>query len=691
MSLSALDSARRVRERASPALKKQFRIDIQGLRAVAVLLVVAYHAGVGFLSGGYIGVDVFFVISGFLITTHLLESLDRHGRIPLAQFYANRARRILPAAFTVLIVTIFASVIWVPPIQLKEMFQAAIATVLYAPNILFAVEGTNYLAETAPSIFQHYWSLGIEEQFYAFWPMLLGCGYWLCRRSEKTLFWIVAGVVTFSFVMCLLMMDRSQPWAFFSLPTRAWELGVGGLVAFLLRSRFSWLRSLWMGLLAWVGLLVLITVATTFDASTPFPSFYAAIPVLATAMMIIGGGAHSRLNATSILAWRPFQFIGLISYSLYLVHWPILVIPQAAAGLNNPLPVALTLALGVASVPVAYVLHKFVEDPARQAKFLANFRPRRTLLSALAGSTVIVLLVTTSMLIVDRQPLHSDQTAARTEVSLFPQGTSFVPSDLKPSLRSAVRDLPVIYEDGCHRDFDSTNADGCLFGSNSAAPRVALFGDSHAANWFPALLELANSGIILLDSHTKSSCPSVSMPTNLNGVSYAECQQWREKVIDRLNADVPDVLLIANYGHSPAETDSRRDSSLAEDWEAGLNETIAGVGDSTAVAVIADVPNMGATPAICLSAHLESASQCSQSRTEALNAEIRGAEQRSTEASGAAYLDFTDYFCNPDSCPAIISNLLVYRDAHHLTASFGREMAPVIGKQLKDIVAEKGS
>src|SRR5699024_366390 len=312
-----------------PTTKPGFRPDIQGLRAIAVLLVVLFHAGVETLSGGYVGVDVFFVISGFLITTHLLESLERDGRIHFGCFYARRARRILPAALVVAALTLLAAWIWLSPLLMRNVVGGAIATALYGPNYFFALQDTDYLAESTPSVYQHYWSPGIEEQFYLLGPALLAVGFWLCRRRERRVMVLIAAVTVASFLACVVMMDISQPWAFFSLPTRAWELGAGGLVAFLLRSGARWLRSPLAGLLAWAGLAGLAAVVLTCDSATAFPGAVAALPVLATAAMIIGGAAPGALHATRLLALAPMQFLGAISYSLYLVHWPLQVIPQA--------------------------------------------------------------------------------------------------------------------------------------------------------------------------------------------------------------------------------------------------------------------------------------------------------------------------------------------------------------------------
>lgn len=664
--------------RKSPPQRTGFRSDIQGLRAIAVLLVVVYHSGVEVVSGGYIGVDVFFVISGFLITTHLLESLQQHGTVHFASFYTRRARRILPAAFTVLMLTVIAAVIWMPPLLLREVFRGAIATALYVPNMLFGMQGTNYLAESAPSVFQHYWSLGIEEQFYIVWPAILLIGYRLCKQSERALFYGVATLIALSFLLCVIMMSVSQPWAFFSLPTRAWELGVGGLVAFVMRSGASWITHPRMGLMAWVGLGALLVVAVTYGAATPFPSYYAAIPVLATALVIIGGMAGP-VNPARVLSVRPMQFVGLISYSLYLVHWPLLVIPQATAGHHNPLPASVLLGLGALSIPAAYVLYRWVENPLRRPRGDRAERPARTLLTVGATSGLILAMTAGTMFVAQRLPLNTGRQAAPAAIEVAPTGTGFVPSNLIPTLRSAADDNPAIYDNGCHRDFNSTDASGCQYGDNDDAPMVVLFGDSHAATWFPALHALAEEGRIRLDVNTKSSCHSVDAPKLRDGVPYTECDTWRDGVIDRLKRDAPAVVLLANYGVSSLQGENGNFERL---WAEGLSKTIDALSSTSEVAVLADVPDMGETPAICLSANLEDAHACERPRAEVLNTAVAEVERSAASAGGAAYVDLTDYLCGTSYCPIIIGNELVYRDAHHLTATFSASLAAPLAQSL---------
>ena len=691
---------------AAPAARKSgFRPDVQGLRAIAVLFVVLYHSGVSWLSGGFVGVDVFFVISGFLITTHLLESLERDGRISFGSFYAKRARRILPASLVVGILTVLAAWIWMPPLLMNEVAKGAVAAALYVPNMLFAVEGTNYLAETSPSVFQHYWSLGVEEQFYLFWPAILAVGFWLCRRSERRLLVVSAVLVAVSFAACVALMSVSQPWVFFSLPTRAWELGAGALVAFLMRSGARWLQAAGTGALSWVGLALLLVVGLVYTETTPFPGYTAALPVLATVLLIIGGAAPGQVNANRVLGLRPFQFVGAISYSLYLVHWPLQVIPQVAVGEADPLPLWLRLALGAVAIPLAWLLFRVVERPVIAWPTLRKRSQLWTGAAALATSAALIATAGGSYYLTsERGETATNQTAGEeTQLQKDPPGTGFVPENLTPPLEEAEADNPSIYASDCHRSQDSTDSSGCRVGENESAPLVFLFGDSHAASWYPALAELAEQGEIRLDTNTKSSCPSADVPLLLEGVPYTSCDTWRQGVIDRIHDEQPDLVLLANYGAERPELEGGGD--FATRWQEGLESTIEGIegsgsdgsgadgpgggsdgdegADGPVVDVLADVPDQGETSAVCLSKNLEDTAQCAVSRAEAFDPAVTEAEQAAAEATGARYVDLTAYLCNETMCPPIIGNVLVYRDGHHLTTHFSRLMAEPLGEEIE--------
>jgi hypothetical protein len=508
------------------------------------------------------------------------------------------------------------------------------------------------------------------------WPLAL-LFIFRTLKSERSAFWVVAGLVLASLGLCVMLMPISQSWTFFSLPTRAWELGVGALTAFLMRSHGERLAVSRAGVLAWVGLIALIVLAVTYSSDTPFPSYFAIVPVIATAMIIAGGVGHC--GPVRLLSIKPMQFIGLISYSLYLVHWPMLVIPQAVAGLTNPLPLWVTLSLGALSVPVAYLLFILVEDPARKYKPLATSKPLSTLIAVTVTTAIVVGGTTAAMKYSEQQPLDAGVPAPDTSPLLLPAGTAFVPSDLRPSLRAAVDDNPLIYSNGCHRDDDSVDASGCQFGENPNAPLVALFGDSHAASWFPALHAMAEDGAIRLDVNTKSSCTSANVPAIRFGQPYHTCEQWRARVTERLVAVRPDVILLANRSITPLESGSIETTGQ---WRDAVAETIRAFPDETQVGVIADVPDMGATPAICLSANLENADDCARPRDQVFATEVALAEQHATESSGGTYLDLNDYLCNTTSCPAIVGDELLYRDAHHLTASFSESLEEPLGREV---------
>lgn len=668
------------------AKASKFRPDIQGLRAIAVLLVVLYHSGVQTLSGGFVGVDAFFVISGFLITTHLLESLVDRGRISFSSFYARRARRILPAALLVAGLTTLASLLWMPPLLLGEVVKGAIATAVYVPNMLFAVQGTNYLAESSPSVFQHYWSLGIEEQFYLAWPALLALGFVLVRRDERRLGFLALVVTFCSFLLCVLWMDVSQPWTFFVLPTRAWELGAGALTAFLLRSGARWIQRPTTGLLAWAGLAGLLAVGLLYDEKTPFPSWTAALPVLATVALIIGGTAPGGMNATRLLSLRPFQFFGAISYSLYLVHWPLQVIPQTAVGQGEPLPLVVRLLLGAVSVPLAWLLFRFVERPVIAWPALRQRKAGVTGLAALAASVALIATAGGVHLASESAATATDQVASDAEeLSTDPEGTTFVPSNLEPALDAAKGDNPAIYDNGCHRSQASSDSSGCRIGENSEAPLVFLFGDSHAASWYPALAQLVEEGRIRLDTNTKSSCPSVDVRLALDGVDYTACEEWRDGVLERISEEQPDLVILANYAAAGAESIVGGEGDLPSLWRAGMESTLSQI-DGPEVVVLADVPHQDETPAVCLSDHLEDAQECAAPVADALSSAYGDAEKGAADRAGATYLDMTPYLCNATSCPTIIGRVLVYRDAHHLTATFSARMAVPLWKSLAPLL-----
>ncbi|MGN6127832.1 MAG: acyltransferase family protein, partial [Humibacter sp.] len=577
----------------------------------------------------------------------------------------------------------------------------AIATSLYVPNLAFAAQQTDYLANTTPSVFQHYWSLGVEEQFYLVWPALL-VGVWALgmrvrkttatRTSTAVITMVLAAVLVVSLVACIAQTYTDEPLAFFSPWTRAWEFGAGAAVALAMRGgsasagargsvgeRFGVLRGSLFGVLAWAGLLVILGCCALYSAGTTFPGVAVILPVLGAVAMIVGGTRESRFGPGRVLGLRPVLFVGTISYSLYLVHWPVLELAQAFVGYEHPLELWQTIALAVVSVPIAWLLYRFVETPARRARSGLAARPRRTLIAAGAGSAVLAAACVVALVVATAAPLASTRVAASAPPAAPPVETSYVPTNLTPDLAHAADDDPELYSDSCELDSTASVPHPCVFGSGRQT--IALFGDSHAAQWFPALRRVADDAGYRLLTQTKSGCPAADVEVDYKGAPYAACDAWRAGVIRQLQSEPPDVIVLADYVDPVFE----HPGDEASQWERGMRSTIEALAPHAQVVVLADTPDMGTSPVACLSAHLTSADDCARPASDVLDSATRVAQKHTAAALGVPLIDVNDYLCGR-TCPAIIGDTLVYRDSHHLTATFAAELAGPLGRRLDPLL-----
>jgi peptidoglycan/LPS O-acetylase OafA/YrhL len=708
----------------------EFRPELEGLRAVAVGLVLLYHANVPNLSGGYVGVDVFFVLSGFLITGLIIRELRSTGRIDLPRFYARRARRLLPAAAVAIAGTLLLSALLLPPLRLPDVTGDAAAASLYVSNIRFAAQATDYLSsDLAPSPLLHFWSLGVEEQFYLFWPALLLAvavvgGHHRSRRRRRDqahrsaatdvdaamtrrLVATVAAVAVVSFGAALVLTSVNQPWAFFSLPTRAWELALGALLA-LGAERLARLPAGVGGALVGAGLALVTVSGFILQQSTPFPGTAALLPTVGAGLVIAGGSSGAQTIPARLLALPPLRFLGRISYSLYLWHWPILVLPAAAV--DGELPLAARLALAGLSVLVAVASQRWVEEPIRRGRFVGQ-RVGRTLAAAGTTSLVVALLAVgvgsaanaslphgvaqvsddPNALPVD--PLASAPAAAShsSKPSLHPSSSPSssllpvtaggpVPADLTPSLAAVRNDSPIIYNDGCHLDQATVEPRTCVFGDPTSTTSVVLFGDSHAAQWFPALDRLAGIEHWRLITLTKSACTpaSVTVWNTTFDRSYTECDAWRERVFSRLATLHPSAVIMAMSraysivdGSSTATVDERPDL-----WDAGIAVSLRRLTRLTDhVVLIGDTPHSRVDPPVCLSKHLDDALACATTSALSLDTAQTTADSGLARAAGATFVDPTPWVCPSEPCPVVIGSYLVFRDSHHLTTSFSTALA----------------
>jgi peptidoglycan/LPS O-acetylase OafA/YrhL len=692
----------------------RFRADVEGLRAVAVLAVVAYHAGLGWVGGGFVGVDVFYVVSGFLITGLLWEELRDTGRLRFAAFYARRARRLLPASALVLVVTVVASSAWLSPLRARVVTGDAAAAALYVANYRFAAQGTDYLAERFASPIQHYWSLGVEEQFYLLWPLLLLGVFLAGRRLRWTSPALVATVLALagagSFALSLRLTSVSEPWAFFSLSTRAWELAAGGVVA-LSVPRLRRLPGVAAAALGWLGLGEIVWSTVRLNASTPFPGTAALLPVGGTVAVIAAGCAAPRLGPSLLLGTRLMRLGGRLSYSWYLWHWPLLILAPAMVGHALGLP--WNLGLAAASGLLALATVKLVEDPVRFSARLRT-RPGRSLALG-AGLTAVAVVAAVGTAAVLPNPNGHGQAAAPRAItvtatpgaqhaavqdpaearleSLSPPivqavaravGVRTVPANLTPSVGRAHADQPQPVLDGCLVRWLGVRGASCRYGAARSRTSVVLFGDSDAAMWFPALDRVANANRWRLEALTKVTCPPVELSfwSPVLGRPYRECDQWRANMLQRIRAERPSVVVLGAARHYG---DVYHFQVYGPAWISGLAKEVRLIRATGArVVVLGPTPKPAVDVPDCLSAHLSNAVACLTPRADAVNAAGLRAERQAALQAGGSYLDITPWLCTKASCAVMVGNLLAYRDDNHLSTTFTQWVSPVLGSALQE-------
>lgn len=654
-------------------MRADHRRDIQGLRAVAVGLVIAYHVGVPGVTGGFIGVDVFFVISGFLITRHLLDEQRATGRIRLAAFFARRARRILPAALVVAVLTLGASALLLPPTRLATVAGDALASILFVPNVLFAARGADYLTSTVPSPFQHYWSLGVEEQFYLIWPVLLIVAGLIARRRGPAI--AIAAVAVVSLAAAAVLLPLEPTATFYLLPTRAWEFAVGGLVSVLLAARPDWAPAGLRAALGWLGLAAIVGSALLIGATTPFPGLSALPAVLGTALIIATGGRDRPSALDRVLGWGPLTVVGLLSYSLYLVHWP--AIELATEVLGGTPPALVRALIVVASVGAAAVLWAMVERPMLRRGIR---RPGRWIVVSLSAVAVAAGLTLGVGLLAAAAPTSSDRAAGEASPR---EPTPFVPTDLTPSLEAGAGDLPAIYANGCHVPIGVEGWLDCRVGDADVPLTVALFGDSHAALWYPALESLAQDGVLQVRSLTKSACHAMDFTTLRNGSEDPTCAPWRAAVTAELLANPPDLVIIAN------STEQATDAATLDRWTGAAAPLVAALAEVTTVVVLEDTPFLTRDPIACLGANLDDTTPCRSPVADVTNGAVASLLRAETIANGGVWVPTLDLVCPEGLCSPILGATLVYRDDNHLTATFSRSLAEPFWERVSQAVTER--
>ena len=670
--------------------KGGFRPDVEGLRAVAVVAVLLYHAGVPFAKGGYVGVDVFFVISGFLITGLLLREIEKSGTLSITRFYSRRAKRLLPMTVIVLGAVVLVSWPLFDPVRMDTVSWDIVAAGLYVMNWRLAVQAADYFgAGLQASPVQHFWTLGVEEQFYLVWPALLLAVAWWHRRTDRslrTMLGVVFAIVAISSLTCSVystIEDASA--AYFSTLARGWEFALGGALALVPASRLGRLPRLVAAVLASTGLAMIAWSTVQFSDDTLFPGYAALVPTLGTAAIIAAGFTSTSAAPTRLLSLGPVRHVGRISYSWYLWHWPPLVF---AAAIGGELSSTEGLAVLALSYVPAVLTHRLVERPFHYSETLSRF-PRKALAlgaACTASSVALGLALLAVTPTVTKPPL--DQVAGAAALQDGPALQKSADA-VRPTPREADKLRSKMYTDGCHVQPSDTEFPECVYGDPSSKTTVVLFGDSHAMHWFPALDKLAKEHDWRLVGLTKSACPPARV-TRYN-VSlrreYRECDEWRERALRRITQqESPDLVVTSGLTVYTVVEDGKhlgRDASeaaLEEGYVSALKEFRRA---GAKVAVIEDVPHPNKDIPKCVSRSLDRLEECAFPRSKAFRyppINTRAAER----VEGAELIDPTPVLCPREECPAVIGDVLVYRNGDHLTPTYVRTLAPWLGEQLPE-------
>lgn len=682
---------------------RSFRSDIQGLRALAVGLVILAHAGFRTASGGFVGVDVFFVISGFLIIGLLLREAGETRRISILDFYARRARRVIPAASVVLVVTAVAAAWILPLVRGVEVIKDSVWAAFFAANIRFSLVETDYFSQgEPPSPVQHYWSLSVEEQFYIVIPLVLLAVAWVVRRRDpsaeaaqrhralRSAVLVALGAITLSSLAWSIHVTAASPTgAYFSTAARAWELGIGGLAATLVWGRAPRLGRWSTEAVLAVGLALIAWATLRFDESTAVPGSLALVPVVGAALMLAAGSSAAAPSTYlfRLFSIRPARVVGDWSYSLYLWHFPVFRLCQEywdEPRLSRPhLLFALVLVFALSAAT-----YHLVEQPFRTG---VRWRPRARAIALYPASLALVVVtavgahawVDGQLAALEDNPdisvtdyagddLSKDPTVALVQASVLAaeQGRP-VPGGLEPALGSVRESVAPLGD--C--DYRTGTTELCPFGDPDADRTIVVMGDSHARHWSAAVSEIGARRGYAVYVLVYSGCPAITVTRATDsGREWTECADFKAWALDQVRELRPDLVVVANNAYRSSFMKSRQVAGLREQLE--LLAPLAGQ-----VAMIGNSPKLPRAPGTCLSSRGVDLGDCLQ-RPEAPDERIQGEFRETVESLGMTFVDVQKWFCSQGRCPAVIGDVVPLRDREHVTVEYAEALADPIAKAL---------
>jgi peptidoglycan/LPS O-acetylase OafA/YrhL len=671
-----------------------FRLDIQGLRGLALVLVLATHADIPALSGGFVGLDVFYVLSGFLITGLILHEVQRSGTVSLVRFYARRAKRLLPLAATVLAAVLVASLALLGTTRRLEVAGDVLAAALYLSNWRFIAQSVDYFHFDTGAIspVQHYWSLSVEEQFYLAWPVVILAFLWMARRrgrGVRALLWtVVVPVGIGSFAYSVWFSPVNPEAAYFSTLTRIWEIAVGCALALVLPRAIRLPRGIQSAVVA-AGIAVLLWSAFAFDQEMTYPGWQALAPVLASAAVILAGTATAASLPVRALSVAPLQWLGKISYAWYLWHWPALTFAAAALGqLTMSQKIAVTLLSGIPTVATHYL----VEERFRHSRRLSR-QPRRALAIGFAcTATAVVMALSLSSLQPTIATAAGEVPGAEANTREGPRIQKRV-DRIRPAPRDVQKDREKPFR-RCHikDDTSRTKSPGsaCVFADRDSPTTVVNVGDSHALMISPAVIRLGRQHGWRVVNLTRAGCTMADVRY------HARCDEWRENTLQRIVRERPSLVVVSSAtdggsynperyavkdGRGKRLTRARSQPLL----ERGFARTLRRLRDSTRarIVVIRDITWAPKDFLDCVSDNPRQLDRCAfePKRSARLAFDARGARR----VDGIKLIDPLPALCRPRRCPVVIGDALVYRNRYHLTATFARTLAPWLDSRLPAI------
>lgn len=672
-----------------PVQERKFRPDIEGLRGLASVTVMLYHAGFAFMAGGFVGVDVFYVLSGFLVTAGLLREAEKRHSINFADFLGRRFRRLLPVSALVIIVTLLATYHWQGPTAGNNVAKDGIWTSLFMANWRFIAVGTDYLgAQSAASPLQHYWTLAIEGQFYLVWPLILLALVIVARKMTRiSLRALTAAVLTTMFVVSYWWSITSTPnettVAYFSTWTRIWEIAAGCLLAVFLPTIMRIPRVVGSGLMT-AGVLLVLASCYFVMGDVPFPGWIAILPVLGASAVIAGGSVAADSPMDRFLQAKPLQLLGKYSYGMYLWHWPMLMLAPSVIGRQlSGSEKLLVLTLAIATAAVTYHL---IENPVRNIGVLKSNAPAWSLA---LGALLIVTPVGVAQSTIRSHQEPPPRSIEQAMLDEYPNEAQVI-AEVEASVDVSVwppqepRIENPAYSDECDVSRADTRSNACVHGDAEGSKTVVVYGDSHAAMWIPAFDIIGKANGWRVIQLNKPGCIAPDFPTysNILGREYTECMDYRAWALDKIAEIKPDLVIISSARDGSLRSVNGKGTTDGVDaaWEDGLQKTLANITPhADKVIVLGDQAYPTQEGIACLEANPNDVPTCGDAFEDAVHAEHNTMEARVSQQNGAEYIDTIPWMCTQDFCPAVIDGITVHRDRMHINEAFASWLSEVLG------------